>query len=420
MSAVAGCPVAHGFDPLSDEYLAEPYSILNDLRESGPVHYVPSIDYWVVTRYEDIAAILSDPVTYSATVAQAPLSALTDEAQDILRLGLRNVPVLSNLDPPAHSRIRLHLAPLFLPRKVAKLQQRIEEFSKRLIDDFAQLGRVDIVPALTFPLPALTVFRLLGFPDADGEQLKQWCGDKLEINWGRPDAGYQLRAATNMVKFWDYCERFVEQQTQAPGDNLTSQLIRQRESDDSALNDREIASVIFALSFAGHETTTNLIGNALRNLLSHPGLWQRLHADPTLVDSAVEETLRFDSSVIAWRRVTTRAVTIGNVDIPANTRLMLAFGAANHDPSVFPEPEVFDINRENARVQLSFGKGTHFCLGQHLGRVEVRTVIGMLARRFPDLRLAEGQTVTYPRNISFRGPESLIVEWSPQEAAQWA
>ena len=418
MSTAVGRPVAHGFDPLADEYLAEPYSVLNDLRENGPVQYVPSIDYWVVTRYDDISAILGDPATYSATVAQQPLCTLTDEAQDILKNGLRTVPVLSNLDPPRHGRIRLHLAPLFLPRKVAKLQQRIEEFVTALIDDFASLGRVDIVPALTFPLPALTVFRLLGFPDEDVEQLKQWCGDKLEINWGRPDADYQRRAATNMVNFWEYCERFVETRAGSPADDLTSQLLAQRETDAEALTNQEIASVIFALSFAGHETTTNLIGNALRNLLSRPGLWQRLHEDPSLVDPAIEETLRFDSSVIAWRRITTKPVTIRGVDIPADARLMLAFGAANHDSSVFPEPEKFDIERENARIQISFGKGTHFCLGQHLGRVEARTVLGTLARRFPDLRLAEEQTLTFPRNISFRGPESLIVEWTVEEASQ--
>ncbi|GAA3071416.1 cytochrome P450 [Pseudonocardia yunnanensis] len=418
MTTPSGCPIAHGFDPLSDDYLADPYSVLNDLREIASVHYVPSLDYWVVTRYDDIAAILTDPSTYSASNAQAPFSTLTDEAQDILGRGLRNVPVLSSVDPPAHSRVRLPLAPLFLPRKVAKLQQRIEELATRLIDDFARMGRVDIVQALTFPLPALTIFRLLGFPDEHAEQLKQWCGDKLEINWGRPDADYQRRAATSVVKFWDYCERFVEIRAKSPGDDLTSRLLSRRETDDGVLSNREVASVIFGLSFAGHETTTNLIGNALRNLLSRPRLWQLLREDPELVDSAIDETLRFDSSVITWRRVTTRPVTIGGVDIPANARLMLAFGAANHDPRVFPEPEVFDIQRENARAQLSFGKGIHFCLGTHLSKIEARTVLGMLTRRFPDLTLAEGQTVTYPRNITFRGPESLVVEWTPEGASQ--
>ncbi|MGW4488044.1 cytochrome P450 [Amycolatopsis sp. NPDC004368] len=412
MTSTSGCPVAHDFDPLADRYLSSPYPELNLLREQAPVHYVPSLDHWLVTRYADIAAILAEPATFCAANAQAPLSVLADQACDILHKGLRNTPVLSNFDPPGHSRVRRLLAPLFSPRRIAQLQPRIEQFTTELVDAFAGLGRVDIVEALTFPLPALPLFRLPGFTDEDVEQLKAWCGEKLEINWGRPDAEYQLRATTHISRFWDYCESYVEARKHRLGDDLTSALLRQRETNPDALDDREVAGVVFALSFAGHETTTNLIGNAVRHLLSRPGLWQEIGRDPEAIAGAVLETLRYDSSVIAWRRITTRQVTIGDTVVPEGARLMLGLGAANHDPAVFPEPAEFEIHRANAKVQLSFGRGIHYCLGQALARVETEIVLRQRSQRFPDLRLVPGQDVRYPRNISFRGPVGLYVEWS--------
>ncbi|MFB7288901.1 cytochrome P450 [Actinacidiphila glaucinigra] len=415
MTSPSGCPIAHAFDPLAADYLNNPYPVLGLMREQAPVHYVPSLDHWLVTRHADIAAVLADPEAFSAANAQAPLTHLTPDADAILRTGLRNTPVLSNLDPPGHSHIRRQLAPLFSPQRIARLRPRIEQFTSELIDAFADLGRVDIVEALTFPLPALTLFRLLGFPDDDVEQLKEWCGEKLEINWGRPDADYQLRATTNMSHFWEYCEKYVEARKGDLGDDLTSDLLRQRDTDAGALDDREVASVVFALSFAGHETTTNLIGNALRHLLSRPEVWQEIGREPEAIPEAVEEVLRYDSSVIAWRRITTRAVTVGGIPVPAGARLILGLGSANHDPTVFADPEEFEIHRPDAKAHLSFGKGIHYCLGQRLARAESEIVLRQLAQRFPNMRLVPGQEFRYPRNISFRGPVSMQVEWTRTE-----
>ena len=415
MASMSACPVANDFDPLADDYLSAPYPVLNLLREQAPVHYVPSLDYWLVTRYSDVATILADPATFSAANVQAPLSNLTPKASDILRTGLRNTPVLSNLDPPAHSRIRRILAPLVSPRRIAQLQPQIEQYAAELINAFTVRGQVDIVEALTFPLPALTLFRLIGFPDDDVEQLRSWCGEKLEINWGRPDPDYQLRATTHMSQYWDYCEQYVEARKLDLSDDLTSDLLRQRENNPEALDDCEVASVVFGLSFAGHETTTNLIGNALHRLLGRPDLWQEIRTKPELIAGAIQEVLRYDSSVITWRRITTREVTIGDTTLPQGARLMLGLGAANHDPTVFPDPDEFDIHRPNANVQLSFGRGIHYCLGHYLARVESEIVIRQLSQRFPDMRLVPSQDLHYPRNISFRGPVSMQVEWTTTE-----
>lgn len=405
------CPVAHDFDPLGADYLSDPYRPLESLRAESPVHYVPSLGYWLVTRYADIAGVFADRETFSERIAQEPLAPLSEEARQILTEGVRNTPVLTNFGAPGHTRVRLRLARPFLPRRVEQLRPLIEQRAEELIDKFASNGSADLVEALTFPLPALTVFGLIGFPAEDADQLKSWCDNKLEVNWGRPSPEYQQRAATNMSLFWDYCERFVVTRLSDPADDLTSELIRQRETDEDALDDREITSVIFALSFAGHETTTNLIGNTLRQLLSRPELLLAIQADPSVIDRAVEETLRFDSSVVAWRRITTKPTTIGGVEVPEGAKLMLSLASANRDPEQFTDPETFDIGRKNSRTHLSFGKGAHFCMGQHLARVEARVVIEMLVSRLPGLRLSDEQQWSFPPNISFRGPKKLQVEW---------
>ena len=166
---------------------------------------------------------------------------------------------------------------------------------------------------------------------------------------------------------------------------------------------------MFSLSFAGHETTTGLIGNVVRRLLEVPARWDEVVAEPALIPAAVEETLRFDPSVPVWRRVTTRATSVGGVALPAGAKLFLWLAAAGRDPSVFPEPERFDLHRSNADEHLAFGQGIHYCLGANFGRLEARLALEELTRRFPRLRLVPGQTLTFHPNISFRGPQALWV-----------
>jgi cytochrome P450 len=172
-----------------------------------------------------------------------------------------------------------------------------------------------------------------------------------------------------------------------------------------------VTQIVYELLFAGHETTTGLIANALRQLLTHRHAWEEISRDPALIPNAVEEVLRFDSSVIAWRRQTTQAVEIGGVLVPAHANLLLLLGSANRDPAVFADPERFDIHRPNAREHLSFGNGAHFCLGAPLARLEARVVLEDLRARLPSLRLVSGQTLWFQPNTTFRGPLSLLVEW---------
>jgi cytochrome P450 len=403
------CPVVHGFDPLSRDFLADPYAELDRVRDRGPVFFSPVLDRWVVIGYAEIERVLLDPATFSAAEAQRTLYPVCPEAQAILG-GLELLPTMSNADPPRHTRFRSVIMRALSPRRMAALEPVIQERSLALIDSFTPAGAGDIVAALCHPLPAATLFTLIGFPPGDAEQIKAWCEDKIEVNWGRPSAEQQVRSAHSMVAFLHHCTALVRARRAQPADDLTSDLV----ADERELTDEEAASLLFALSFAGHETTTNMLGNALFQLLSRPGLWDRVCADRALIPGAVEETLRFDTSVPMWRRVSTRETVLGGVTLPEGARLVLSFGAAGHQPDRFPEPDRFDVERADARRQLSFGKGIHLCAGASLARLEGRIVLNALADRVPGLRLSPGRQPRYPANISFRGPRELWVEWDRQ------
>jgi cytochrome P450 len=212
-----------------------------------------------------------------------------------------------------------------------------------------------------------------------------------------------------MAAYRRYLRELVAAKAEARADDFASALLDIHDEDPDALSHEEIASILFSLSFAGHETTNYLIGNLVRRLLEEPERWLAVVDDPSLIAAAVEETLRYDPSVPVWRRVTTRPVTLGGVDLPEGAKLFLWLAAAGRDPDVFDEPERFDLARENARRHLAFGKGIHFCLGSALGKLEAQLALEELTRRFPALRLVPEQELSFHPNISFRGPQQLWV-----------
>jgi hypothetical protein len=405
------CPVDETFDPLSPEYLADPYAILTGLpHREQPVFFAPAIGYYVLTRYEDIAAVFRDPASYSAAVAQAPLGPITEQAQKILLgAGHRPQPSMVSLDEPAHGRLRKPTARAFSMKRVTAMVPTIETTTARLLDAVAGQGEFDLVAALAFPLPANIVFSLMGVPEQDFAQLKHWCGYRAALGWGRPAPEDQIEIATSMAAYRAYLRELVDRKAAAPGDDLTSDLIAiHRESPDRLTFD-EIGSILFSLSFAGHETTTGLIGNTVRRLLEQPDRWAAITAEPALIPAAVEETLRYDPSVPVWRRVTTGPVRLAGQDLPGGARLFLWLAAAGRDASAFGEPDAFDLHRADADRHLAFGQGLHYCLGANLGRLETQIAVTELARRYPGLTLVEGQQLTFHPNVSFRGPQALRV-----------
>ena len=413
--AAPGCPVDESFDPLSPEFLADPYTILAKLPSgSKPVFFAPSIGYYVVTSYDAVDQVFRDPATYSAAVAQAPLVPIIPEAQQILLAGgHKPQPSMVSLDEPEHARLRKPAARAFSMKRVAAMIPTIEATTARLLDAVGDATEFDLVAALAFPLPANNVFSLMGVPEQDYAQVKQWCGYRAALSFGRPAAGDQVAMATTMAAYRRYMRDLVDTKTREPGDDLASDLIAIHREAPERLSLDEIASILFSLSFAGHETTTGLIGNTVRRLLEDPARWAGIVREPGLIPAAVEESLRYDPSVAVWRRVTTRPVTLGGVDLPAGSRLFLWLAAAGRDEEAFADPAAFDMRRTDADHHLAFGKGLHYCLGANLGKLEAQIAIAELARRYPALRLVPDQSLTFHPNISFRGPQVLLVRTHP-------
>jgi cytochrome P450 len=404
--------VAERFDPFHEPYLADPYPFLAEARAATPVFYSPDLAYWVVTRYHDIRHILQTPQVFSAANTLAPVQPVCPAAGRLLAEGgFRPVPTLTNSDPPGHTRVRRLTNVAFTPRRVTAMEPFVRELTVRFVEARLSSGRADLVRDLAWDLPALIIFRVLGIPDEDVPRVKAGAESRLLLMWGRPTEDEQIRLVQGMAAFWRYAEALVASRAEHPRDDCTSALLLARDGDLPALTHQEVTQIVYELLFAGHETTTGLMGNALRRLLTERHAWEEICGEPSLIPNAIEEVLRFDSSVIAWRRQTTEAVAIGGVPVPADANLLLLLGSANRDPAVFEDPDRFDIHRSNAKEHLSLGSGVHFCLGAPLVRLEVRVVLEELSARLPSLRLVPGQTLHFQPNTTFRGPLALLVAW---------
>lgn len=401
------------FDPLSDDYLADPYPHISEARDAAPVFYSEKLDHWVVTRYNLIRTIFLNPQIFSAANANSPVLPPCPRAAKALEEGgFRSVPTMTNVDPPAHTRVRRIANTAFTPKRVAELENFIRETTIRFCSERFRSGRADLVRDLAWELPVLVLFRILGIGDDQVPRVKKGSWSRILFIYGRPRSeADQVSAAEGLAAFWRYAEGLVEERTREPRDDFTSALTWATDSDGRRLTPEEAATLVLNLLFAGHETTTGLLGNSFNRLLGDRDAWQAICADSTLIPNAVEEVLRLDSSVIAWRRRTTQATSIADVPIPPNAKLLLLLGSANRDPEVFPDPDRFDIRRPNAKDHLSFGHGVHLCLGRPLARLQAKVAIEEVSARFPGMRLSPDVTLEFPPNVSFRGPLSLPVLW---------
>lgn len=403
---MTGCLV-HGFDPFRHEGMHEALALA---RREEPVFYHAGIEAWVVTRYADIVAIFRDVERFSARVALAPVAVEPAVIGPILKAG-RYVAVASNadLDPPDHGRIRRIVMPLIGTRRLALLEPTIRRIIKEAIDRLPSNGRVELVDALTYEVPARVLFALLGLPDDDVAKVKGWAEHFISFVFGRPTQGEQVAAANGLVAWRKYCVELVSRRQREPGDDLVSDLVRAHQADPTSMSIAEIEGYIQGLLVAGHETTTHQATNSIRLLLLDPTKWSSLAADPTLAKSAVEECLRMESSVVAWRRRALVDVEVGGVTIPAGATVLLSLASGNRDAAAFLDPDDFEIARKPDRPHLSFGHGAHFCIGAPLARLELCCLLEELPRRLPKMRLVD-RAARYPETISFRGPLELWVE----------
>ncbi len=407
------------FNPFCDPSLNAPGPLLERARAESPVFFSPVLSSFVVTRYDDVVTVLRDPETFSSRDILDPGPFLAPEAAQLLVDN--DVPAegtLIGLDPPAHTRLRKMLAKAFTPSRVAGMEDRIRALANGLVDGFAVDGETELLQRFAFPLPLTVVIRLIGIPDDDLDDCLHWCKDWAELariaaQGGHPDE--QIRLAQSVVAWHRYVRDLIAIRTEGPRDDLVSALLAVRLEEPGELTERELLSLIPGLVFAGHETTANLIGNALRHLLSAPRLWTKIVRKPELAERAVEETLRFDAPIFGMPRVVTRETILGGLPIPAGARLYLSYFSANHDEAHYSCPARFDPDRTVETPHLAFGRGIHFCIGAPLARLEGRIALEVLGQRLPDLELLD-ETHRYQPHFFLRGLEQVRVRWDPTAA----
>lgn len=415
-----GCPISHqaaAFDPFKGDYQVNPADSLRLARAEEPVFYSPVLDYWVVTRYDDIKEIFKNPELFSAAITLEQITPVSEEAIEILDgYDFAPGPTIVNEDEPIHTARRRALFAPFEADAVADLAPMITEVVNDYIDRFVKRGQADLVDDLFYEVPCIVALKFLGVPDEDIETCRQFGMQQTLFTWGRPPAEEQNRVATGMGQFWEFAGGLVERLKKTPdAAGWIPHAIRVQAEDPELITDNYLQNIMMSGILAAHETTTNASGNAFRTLLENRTAWEALCEDPALIPKAIEECLRYAGSVVAWRRMTTDDTTVGGVEIPAGSRVLIVTASANRDETMFPEPDTFDINRKNARRHLTFGLGAHTCMGATLARQELRIFIGEISRRLPHLRLLEDQSFTYLPNTSFRGPEHVLVEWDPTQ-----
>ncbi|WP_250455198.1 cytochrome P450/oxidoreductase [Caballeronia sp. ATUFL_M2_KS44] len=415
IAAPNGCPVsprAAGFDPFSDGYQQDPPEYVRWAREQEPVFYSPKLGYWVVTRYDDIKAIFRDNLTFSPSIALEKITPTGPEANAVLAsYGFALNRTLVNEDEPAHMPRRRALMDPFTPEALAHHEPMVRALTREYVDRFIDEGRADLVDQMLWEVPLTVALHFLGVPEEDMDTLREYSIAHTVNTWGRPKPEEQVEVAHAVGKFWQYAGKVLDKMREDPsGGGWMQYGIRKQKDMPEVVTDSYLHSMMMAGIVAAHETTANASANAIKLLLQHPDAWRDICDDPSLIPNAVEECLRHNGSVAAWRRLATKDVKIGGIDIPAGAKLLIVTSSANHDQHRFVDADLFDIRRENASDQLTFGYGAHQCMGKNLARMEMQVFLDELTRRLPHMRLAE-QRFTYVPNTSFRGPEHLYVEW---------
>ena len=390
------------FNPLMPEFHSNPYPFYRALREEDPVHQSP-LGFWVCTRYDDAVMILRDPRFGREGMAKRMEARLgltqdTSRARDMLFQ-----------DPPDHTRLRALVSRAFTPRVVEVMRPHIQEIVDGLLDRVDGARAMDVIEDLAYPLPVTVICEMLGVPAADQDIFKTWSTDiarSLDAAILPADSDAIPRGRDARLGLADYFRSLIATRRKDPKPDLLSALIA-AEEEGNKLSEGELVSTCMLLLIAGHETTVNLIGNGLLALLQHPDQLRALRDDPGLIQTGVEELLRFDGPVQRTGRMTTAEVEIGDKRIPRDSVVVSVIGAANRDPKQFADPDRLDVSRRDNR-HIAFGFGIHFCLGAPLARLEGQIALGTLLRRIPKLALVSN-VPEWRESSTLRGLKSLPV-----------
>jgi cytochrome P450 len=397
-------PGLGGFNPWLPANRRDPYPMYRRLREAAPIVRAPLLGAWLATRWDECEEILRER-QFSADRSELAVMRM-------LRRGARDAPEMLGfiesdllmLAGTRHARLRRLVSKAFTPRRVETLEPRIEALVAELLDRAAAQGEMDVVRDLAAPLPAAVIGELLGVPAHDQQRLRGWSDELVELLdplSGREGLEPPRRATRGLAV---YFRGLLDERRRAPRDDLLTALATAEES-GASLTEAEILALCQLLLAAGHETTTNLIANAVLVLLRYPDQRRRLQDDPGLLPNAIEEILRFESPVQLTDRVATEDCELGGRRIRRGQLVGVLLASANRDPARFPDPDRLDLGRADVR-HLAFGHGAHFCLGAQLARLEARLALGALLRRFPDLT-GSPEPPGWKRSSVLRGPTSL-------------
>ena len=397
------CAETFDLKHLPADFYDNPYPYFHALREHSPVHRLGPNSY-LITRHADLLTVYKDPRLYSSDKKAEFLPKFGDGL-----LYQHHTTSLIFNDPPLHTRVRRIIAGALNPRAVADLEPPMVAMVDRLLDAMQAKGRCDIIDDLAASVPIEVIGNLLAIPHERRGPLRGWSLAILGALEPQPTAAMLETGEIAVRDFLAYLRELVAERRKSPGNPERDVLTRliQGEQNGEQLSEIELLQNCIFILNAGHETTTNLIGNGLYNLLEWPEEKARLLAEPKIIDRAVEEFLRFDSPVQLGNRITTAPVILGGVDMPAGTFVTLGLAAANRDPAAFPDPDRLDLGREQNR-HVAFASGVHVCVGLSIARMEGRVAILRFLQRFPNYRLA-GMPVRGNR-ARFRGFLTIPVE----------
>lgn len=407
----ASAAVGDGYDPFDPVFLSDPYRFYSQARREAPVAYSARYGAWIVSRHQDVVAVLKDPARFSSRHNLDYAVPLPQEVLDVLSQGYPQAAGLFNNDPPGHTRVRSLFSVAFTPRRIAQMEPQIRALAHQLIDRFAAAGRADLVSQFAHPLPMTVIIDLMGVPREDMAKVKALHDHALTLNVPGLPLEAQIAAAESQVAYQRYYAALIEDRRANPRDDLVSAMVHARFEDAEPFTVPEMITQLIILLAAGHETTTSMISNMVRFLLQHPEQWRALDRDPALIAAAIEETVRFEAPVQMEPRVATEDLQLAGVPIPKGGRVYVLYASGNRDDALVKQPDQFNIHRDRPSHHVGFGYGIHFCIGAALARLEGRVALETLRERLPNLRLAPGYAASYEPSFFFRGPREVLVEW---------
>jgi cytochrome P450 len=395
------------FAPADVDFIADPYADYAELREVAPVLYDEATDHWLVSRFADVDALLRDRRfgrTYLHVGTHPEMGRPTPPDWHAPFWDLINAGIL-DMEPPDHTRVRKLVAKAFTPRFVEELRPRVQGIVDGLIDEVTGAGEFDLLPTLAEPLPVTVIAEMLGVPEADRHLLRPWSADIVKMYELDPSIASQQDAVRASGEFATYLRGLARERRTDQGEDLISGLVHVVDEGET-LTENELVGTCVLLLNAGHEATVNSTLLGWWALFRQPERLKELRADHSLIPSAIEELLRFQTPLPMFERWVLEPFELHGVRIPKGAELGLLFDSANHDPSVFEEPDVLRLDRK-PNPHLSFGAGIHFCLGAPLGRMELQISFRALLERFPELELVEEPR--FKPNYIIRGLEGLRV-----------